>query len=65
MVSSAMAAFLYPWQRVLGIDLKYRGGFSFNADDKEGSRAADNMQPRATPVALGLYHKAVDGIIRV
>lgn len=30
--ASTMAAYLYPFQRVLGIDLKYRGGYSFHSD---------------------------------
>lgn len=30
--SSTMAAYLYPFQKVLGIDLKYRGGYSFHTD---------------------------------
>ena len=35
-VSSVMAAFLYPWCRVLGIDLKYRGGCSFYSSKATG-----------------------------
>ena len=42
-VSSVMAAFLFPWQRVLGIDLKYRGGFSFRGEGAEGQVAADGQ----------------------
>jgi len=30
--SSTMAAYLNPFRRVLGIDLKYRGGYSFHTD---------------------------------
>ena len=29
-LSSTMSAFLYPFIDLLGIDLKYRGGFSFD-----------------------------------
>jgi hypothetical protein len=31
-----MAAFLYPFSKIIGIELKYRGGYSFNKynDDK-------------------------------
>lgn len=29
-VSSTMAAYLYPFSKMLGIDLKYRGGYSFS-----------------------------------
>ena len=31
--SSTMAAFLYPFTTILGIDLKYRGGYSFSGED--------------------------------
>jgi len=30
--SSTMAAYFYPFQKILGIDLKYRGGYSFHTD---------------------------------
>jgi len=30
--SSTMAAYLYPFSKVLGIDLKYRGGYSFHTE---------------------------------
>lgn len=30
--SSTMAAFLYPFSKILGIDLKYRGGYSFHKE---------------------------------
>ena len=33
--SSVMGAFLYPFSRILGIDLKYRGGCSFKVEDNE------------------------------
>jgi len=32
-VSSTMAAFLYPFTKVLGIDLKYRGGYTFYSSE--------------------------------
>jgi len=34
-VSSVMAAFLSPWCKLLGIDLKYRGGYTFNPNNSE------------------------------
>ena len=34
-VSSTMAAYLYPFSKVLGIDLKYRGGDAFGPDDDQ------------------------------
>lgn len=33
--SSTMASYLYPFSQLLGIDLKYRGGFSFGRDMDE------------------------------
>jgi hypothetical protein len=33
--SSVMAAFLYPFSEILGIDLKYRGGFSFSSNKEQ------------------------------
>lgn len=33
--SSVMGAFLYPFRNILGIDLKYRGGYSFKVADNE------------------------------
>lgn len=38
-VSSTMSAFLYPFTELLGIDLKYRGGFSFTDGENEVSNA--------------------------
>eukprot|EP00854_Cymbomonas_tetramitiformis_P010583 gene10583-12519_t len=34
-VSSVMAVFLSAWQKALGIDLKYRGGFAFSDESAE------------------------------
>eukprot|EP00750_Incisomonas_marina_P027507 INCI6198.1.p1 GENE.INCI6198.1~~INCI6198.1.p1 ORF type:complete len:781 (-),score=82.40 INCI6198.1:340-2682(-) len=38
-MTSVMASFLYPWQRVLGIDLRYRGGHSFSVNSTKSSGA--------------------------
>jgi len=44
-VSSVMAAFLYPWQDLLGIDLRYRGGFCFTSKfDGVVQEAPENHQ---------------------
>lgn len=33
-VSSTMAGFLYPLRQLIGIDMKYRGGFSFHTEEE-------------------------------
>eukprot|EP00656_Telonema_subtile_P039223 TRINITY_DN44354_c0_g1_i2.p1 TRINITY_DN44354_c0_g1~~TRINITY_DN44354_c0_g1_i2.p1 ORF type:complete len:1035 (-),score=223.64 TRINITY_DN44354_c0_g1_i2:89-3193(-) len=43
-VSSTMAAFLYPFTQVLGIELKYRGGFTFY--DAEPGVSVSNVVER-------------------
>lgn len=43
-VSSVMAAFLSVWQKALGIDLKYRGGFAFSDDTAEVSDSPEHHQ---------------------
>ncbi|CAK0904714.1 unnamed protein product, partial [Prorocentrum cordatum] len=40
-VSSVMCAFLYPWAPVLGLDLCYRGGFSFRGVNPDDSISSD------------------------
>ena len=54
-LSSLMAAFLYPWQALLGVDLRYRGGYSLHAD-AAGKATWNGMLLESVSNTIELHH---------